>query len=192
MSLNPNLKTKIVRKLFADAEDAGWVHLADGQRSVMYKAWMDDPEVAGRLTRFMTADKARVWIKDGPMKEYTRARYGVGNYAKYVKNPAAGVGSLVERAIGPEWGVVPRSRKIKPLRVLVRRDEEERYFAWAPSAQLKHLVWAAIKAEAMGDTICWVLCLVGSFEQPTPADLRATNKRIGTRCHLDIIHVDDI
>ncbi|MFG1879343.1 hypothetical protein ACGFIV_31335 [Sphaerisporangium sp. NPDC049003] len=192
MAMSKDLEDKIAKKLFADAEALGWSYLTGDQRSAAYSQWMDDPEVGGRLREFLSNEKARVWIKDGPMKEYARARYGVGKYAQYVENPAAGARDLVARALGPNWEVVPESRKIKPLRVLIRRGEDERHFAWAPSGQLKHLVWVAIKAEASGDARPWVLCVVGSFEKPIPADERAADRRIGARCHLEIVHVDDL
>lgn len=192
MAKNAELEAKIVKKMFAEAEAAGWITLTDNQRSQLYARWMTDPEVGGRLTEFMSSDRARVWIKDGPMKEYARARYGVGKYAEHVENPAAGVDLLVKRTLGSEWEVVPDSHKIKPLRVLIRNGEDERHFTWAPSAQLKHLVWAAIKAEAAGGDIPWVLCVVGSFERPTPADEKESNERVGARCQLEIVHVDEL
>ncbi len=192
MSLSADLKEKVVKKLFADAHNADWTHLTDGQRSAIYGQWMEDPEVGGRLTQFMSPDRARVWIKDGPMKEYARARYRVGIYAKYVKNSAANVDYLVDRALGAGWQIDPASQKIKPLRVRVRSGDDERYFTWAPSTDLKHLVWAAVRAEAEGDQTPWMLCVVGSFENPTPADEQAQNQRIAARCRLQIVHVDDL
>ncbi|MFG1755457.1 hypothetical protein [Streptosporangium sandarakinum] len=189
-TMSPELKEKIVTKMFAEAEDIKWIYLTSDQRSAIYSRWLDDPEVGGRLRDFMGDAKARVWIKESPMKEYARARYGVGPYAKYVANPLLGAEDLVKRALGVDWEVVSGKRWIKPLRVRMRRGEEERHFAWAPSEQLKHLVWAAIKAEAFGDTTPWVLCVVSSFEKPIPADERATNIRIAARCQLEIVHVD--
>ncbi|GAA1014029.1 hypothetical protein Aple_042590 [Acrocarpospora pleiomorpha] len=190
IAMSPELKDKIVKKMFADAEELGWSYLTGDQRSAIYSRWMDDPEVGGRLRDFLSDEKARVWIKESPMKEYARARYGVGGYAKYVANPLAGAEDLVERAMGPSWEIVPGKRDIKPLRVRVRCGEEERHFTWAPSEQLKHLVWAAIKAEVFGDVTPWVLCVVSSFEKPIPADEQETNRKIGARCRLEIVHVD--
>ncbi|WP_380843948.1 hypothetical protein [Sphaerisporangium dianthi] len=188
--MSPELKNKIVTKMFAEAEELGWVYLSSDQRSAIYGRWLDDPEVGGRLREFMGDARARVWIKESPMKEYARARYGVGGYAKYVANPLSGAEDLVKRALGPDWEVVPGKRGIKPLRVRVRRGEEERYFTWAPSEQLKHLVWAAIKAEVFGDATPWILCVVSSFEKPIPSDEQATNIKIAARCQLEIVHVD--
>lgn len=189
-AIGSELKDKIVKKMFADAEELGWSYLTSDQRSAIYSQWMNDPEVGGRLREHLGDAKARVWIKESPMKEYSRARYGVGGYAKYVANPLAGAEDLVKRALGAGWEIVPGKRGIKPLRVRIRCGEEERHFTWAPSDQLKHLVWAALKAEVFGDATPWVLCLVSSFEKPIPADEQATNRKIGARCQLEIVHVD--
>ena len=44
----------------------------------MYDRWLDDPAIGGYLTRFLSRERARVWLKDVPMKEYSRARNGIG------------------------------------------------------------------------------------------------------------------
>jgi hypothetical protein len=82
------------------------------------------------------------------------------------------------------------TRQIKPLRLRATKGEEEIHFTWGPARDLKHLVWAALSAEAAGDATPWVLCLVGSFERPIPADERAAHLRLGGRCGLRIVHVD--
>lgn len=191
MRINPELERKIVIRMFADAERHDWTHLNGDQRSAIYESWMNDPEIGGRLTEFKSPQGARVWIKEGPMKEYSRAKYGVGKYAEFVANPID-ASDLVARAMGGDWRIVPNTRKGKPLRVRIRAGDLDRHFAWAPADQLKHLVWAAIRTEALGDQTPWTLCLVGSFEKPTPADQRALDLRIGERCALEVTHVDDL
>ena len=44
-------------------------------------------------------------------------------------------------------------------------------------------------AQANGDATEWVLCLVGSFERPIPAEERSAHLRIGIRAGLRIAHV---
>lgn len=190
MAINKDLEIKIVRKIFTDAASLGWLNLTSEQRSEMYQKWVDDPEVGGRLTSFLAADKVRLWIKDGPMKEYARSIYGVGKYADLVSNPALEIDHLVARTLGPGWEIEENSRKIKPLRVTIAKDGREKYFCWALGKDPKHLIWAAIKAEADNDPIPWVLCLVGSFENPITPDERDRNLRYARHCDLRLEHVD--
>jgi len=190
VTINKELEAKVVRKLFADAASASWLNLTLDQRSAMYKGWLDDPEVGGRLTGLMSREDARLWIKDGPMKEYTRSIYGAGKYAKFVTNPAAEISYLVEHVLGPEWDVDYRSRKVKPLRLKVAKGEEERYFCWSPGKEPKYLIWAAIEAEADGDPTPWTLCLIGSLENPITPDEQASNLRRARRCGLELVHVN--
>jgi len=190
MALNKEIEVKIVKKLFADAAAVGWLNLKGDQRSDMYGKWIKDPDVGGRLTAFMTPEKARVWIKDGPMKEYIRSIYGMDKFADLVPNPAAGIGHLIERILGPGWEIDKRSRKVKPLRVKIVSNEEEYYFCWALGRDPKHLIWAAIEAESDGDPTPWILCLISSFENPITPDEQARNLRRAERCNLRIVHVD--
>jgi hypothetical protein len=190
MAMSKDLEARIVRRLFAEAESLHWTQLPPAQRTDQYNRWVQEPEIGGRMQGFMTPEEARVWIKDGPMKEYSRAFYGVGKYSPFISNPAAGVGSLVRLALGADWEADLTTRQIKPLRLIARRGEEENHFTWGPARDLKHLVWRALTEEASrADGIPWVLCLVGSFENPIPPDEQAENLRLGKRCGLHVVHV---
>ena len=49
----------------------------------MYTQWVESTNPIGRiLAPYMTPEAARSWIKDGPMKEYSRANRGAGRYAE--------------------------------------------------------------------------------------------------------------
>lgn len=191
-NISPKLQEKIVRRLFGQAEEVGWIYLPDHERTALYREWVADPEIGGRLTDFMSADDARVWIKNSPMKEFARARFGVGTWAQYVSNPAAGANELIRSALGDGWEADMQTRQIKPLRLLTYRDEEEVMFTWAPFKDFKHLVWAAIKAQADGNETPWVLCVLGSFESPIPEDKKAFHRRVGQRCQLKVVHVEGV
>lgn len=189
------LEEEIVRLLYKHAEEINWIYLPDSERTSQYNRWVDDAGIGGRLILHLKkAENVRVWIKDGPMKEYARAIYGVGKYAPSVSNPASGVTGLLAKALGAAWEPDMSTRKIKPLRVLARSansEEEEVWFTWGPAKDLKHLIWAALRAEADGDPTPWVVCLVDSFVKPTPVEEKAAHLRIGQRCGLRIVHVTD-
>lgn len=194
-SLPTDLEEEVVRLLYKRAAEVNWTYLPDNERTKLYRAWTADPQVGGRLLPFIgKPEDVRPWIKDGPMKEYTRATYGVGKYAPHVTKPATPVSALVDKALGPGWTVDIQTLDIKPLRVIICRpddEEAEQRFAWAPVKDFKHLAWAAITAQAAGDSLPWVICAVDSFVRRVTPIQRATNERIAERLGLAIAHVTD-
>ncbi|SRR6266545_2193648 len=179
----------IVSRLFTDMERLGWEGLTPRQRTSQYGQWISDPEVGGRLTGFMTPEHARVWIKDGPVKEYPRALAGVGKYAP-LANGSGGAADIVRRALGDEWIPDTATLRVKPLRVEAHHDEDAVVLAWGPGRDLKHLVWAALNADASGDPREWILAVTGSFTRPVTASDKSHQMRIARRCGLRIVHVE--
>jgi hypothetical protein len=185
-----DVENKVVSKLYADAAALDWAHLTPQQRSAQYTKWVQDSLVGGRLKEYLTAETARVWIKDGPMKEWSRSISGVGKYAALVEGSQDTHVKLVRKALGEDWTVLPDSLRIKPLRLVARKDEDETVVTWAAASELKHLVWAALSASAEGDTRPWVLCVVGTFTKPTPANEKQAHQRLAQRCGLRLTHVE--
>lgn len=183
------IELEVVTHLFADAERLKWTYMNVLERSRQYKEWLQDPRVGGTLGRFMASEEVRVWIKDGPMKEFARAVHGQGKYAHLIAGRAPTPDSIVRKALGDEWQVLAGSQRIKPLRVTAYRGEDEVTFAWGPVRDFKHLVWAALSTLADGQTRSWVLCLTASFVNPTPRNVQAHNLRVAERCGLKVIHL---
>ena len=75
------IREQVAEKVLARAVAAKWDDLNANERSRLYRVWSEDPEIGGVIARFIPRDGVRVWIKDGPMKEYTRARRGLGPFA---------------------------------------------------------------------------------------------------------------
>ncbi|MEV1244502.1 hypothetical protein [Nonomuraea sp. NPDC049750] len=194
-SLPTDLEEDIVRLLYGQAAEVNWTYLPDGERTRLYQQWTADPEIGGRLLPFVgTSENVRPWIKDGPMKEYTRATYGVGKYAPLVAKPTTSVEMLVEKALGAGWSVDLESLDIKPLKVVIRREDDEEVeqrFTWGPVRDFKHLAWAAITAQADGDPLPWVICAVDSFVRRVTSAQKATHERIAQRLSLTVAHVTD-
>lgn len=185
------VETKVVRKLYADAKSLDWEHQTPQQHSAQYLKWIQDPEVGGRLLEYLTAEDARVWIKDTPMKERRRALSGVGKYADLVQDPGATPEKIVKKALGAGWTPRPGPVQSKPLRVMASNDQdEETVVAWAPASGLKHLVWAALVASTKSDPRPWVLCVVGTFAKPTPTNEKLAHQRLAKRCDLRIEHLN--
>lgn len=188
MALLPSsVENEIVRQLFSEAEAVGWQLLPVTARTAQYKRWMDSPEVGAKLQEFMTAAQARVWIKDGPMKEFSRAVHGFGKYAALISSPAPSVEELVKEALGPEWSVLHGSLRSKPMRVSVADGQESAVFAWGPPTDLKHLVWAGLVSVSRGDTRRWILCSITAFVAPMSADAVVAAESIAKRCGFDFV-----
>lgn len=190
-SMPREVEEAVARAIFGDMEDLGWAGLSHGQRSSQYARWIRDPRVGGRLIEFMAEERARVWIKDGPVKERPRALAGVGRYAGMVDGGTE-VGSIVRLALGKDWAPIEGSVLSKPLRVRARSElaDQEVTLTWGPSNDLKHLVWAALRGEAECDPFPWHIAVVGTFTQPTSADQRAANQRIARRANVPITHIE--
>lgn len=180
---------KVVTRLYDDAKTLSWATLTPQQHSSHYTKWVDNPEVGGRLREYLSASDARVWIKDGPMKEWSRSLSGVGKYASLVDGANDIPARLAQKALGKDWKVDSDTLRVKPLRVTVRNEEDETILAWAPATGLKHLVWAALTASAQGDSREWVLCVVETFIKPTPANEKEAHQRLAKRCALRLVHV---
>jgi hypothetical protein len=189
MALPDEIEKRVVARLYQDADHLDWAHLSVTARSAQYAKWIQDPEVGDVLTKFMTPEQARVWIKDGPMKEWARAVNGIGKYAPLVARPSATPAELIHKALGTDWQPRDDTQRIKPLRINATHGEDEVTFAWGPEKDLKHLVWAALQAGANGDPVPWVLCVTSTFTTPVPANVRQAHLRIAARCGLRITHV---
>ncbi|WP_196054795.1 hypothetical protein [Nocardia aurantiaca] len=186
----------VVRLIYAEGGEEARTGLTDAARTELYQKWTGDARIGGRLLPFLgTDDNIRVWIKNGPMKELSRALNGVGKYKDLVQNPASDVDVLVAKALRDgSWLVNSDSLKVKPLRVLIHQahdEEHERWFTWAPVAHFKHLVWCALQEHAKGDTRPWVLCAVDSFGNRVSPETKTIHERIGERLDVVVAHVTD-
>lgn len=189
MRIPKDVETKVVTRLYVDATRLDWASLTPQQHSAQYTKWVDEPEVGGRLREYLSSSDARVWIKDGPMKEWSRSLSGVGKYATLIDGADDTPARLVRKALGEGWQVDNDTLRVKPLRVTARREEAETVLTWAPVSGLKHLVWAALTANSEGDSRDWVLCVVETFTKPTPANEKQAHQRLAKRCGLRIVHV---
>ncbi len=188
MRIPKEIETQVVIKLYKDTATLDWASFTPHQRSAQYTKWVDDPDVGGKLQRYLTASDTRLWIKDGPMKEWSRSLSGVGKYASLIEGADDTPTRLVRKTLGADWELVPNSQRVKPLRVIARKGEEETVLTWAPASGLKHLVWAALSASAEGDLRDWVLCVIETFTKPTPANDKQAHQRLATRVNLRLVH----
>lgn len=178
----------VVKALYAAADRLDWEHLAPGGRTSRYDDWVIDPEIGGVLTKYMSSENARSWIKDGPMKEYGRARLGTGRYAKFGTSTGPTPRQFVAHAVGDDAEVIEGSIGVKPFHCLATRDGQTTYVTWDSAKNLRHLVWAAINHLADHPHNAACIVLLESLEHPSTAADKTRHARIADRCSIAIKH----
>ena len=176
----------VVKALYAAADRIDWEHLPSSSRTAQYDEWVGDAEIGGVLTKYMSAENARSWIKDGPMKEYGRARLGAGRYAKFGSSAGPTPGHLVEHALGSKAVVVEDSVGVKPFHCLATDGEATTYVVWDGARNLRHLVWATINYLANHPTHEACIIIVETLEHPTTDAERTRHAQIAERCSVAI------
>ena len=137
-----HVREEISRSILKRAVEVGWEDLANSKRSAYYEEWAASPDIGGRLADYVPPERIRVWIKDGPMKEFKRAKRGLGPYADLAPKAQNREQEITEKAFGQDWNVVDGSVNVKPNKFDVQRDDERITILWGTRIDLKHLVWA--------------------------------------------------
>ena len=181
--------TGVIKAIYEDAHAKKWSHLPPRDRSQAYTSWMDDDRIGGVLTKYMTPEAARAWIKDGPMKEYGRALRGAGRYARFGNSGGTTAQDVLRAALGEGWDLVEGSEGIKPFHALASDPSGSKtYLAWDQSRNFKNLVWAALRASVELEIPGHVVVT----EPPgavTARETVASHKAIVARCRLDLHYV---
>lgn len=146
-----DVRRAVIAEVYRQADDMDWDGLTDRQHTTIYDRWLDDPTIGQQLTRFLSRERARVWLKDVPMKEYARARYGIGPYAALAASRFPSVGQIARQVLGVGWDAVDGTIAEKPNRCVVTNGQEERLMMWGPPKTLRDIVWAGINARADDD-----------------------------------------
>jgi len=184
-SIPSDIRNSVASTVIQRAIDMNWDDLTMAERSRIYEAWVDDPQVGGQLTAYIPRSRIRVWIKDGPMKEYARARRGLGPYAQYVTNPANHEREICARVLGHEWAVVAESIDVKPaqFRAVHSTDESTCIIYWGTTHEAKHLLWAALNTAEHQDPI---MVIVGTRRAPIVASECTVLETIARRANIRI------
>jgi hypothetical protein len=189
--LPSDLREQVVRRLYADAQRLDWENLGGPQKSKQYAAWLEDEAVGERLLSFKPSEGAvRVWIKDGPMKEYSRALLGVGSYAKYIENPRCTPASVVQAALGEGWSVIDGTIEIKPIRCWAIGPDGQTAVLWGKSEDFKFLLFSALEIVASDAEASATVAIVEVPASPTPTTERELMDRIAKRCAIQLRFVN--
>lgn len=189
--LPPRVHESVVRAIYADADRLGWQTLPHAGRTETFNRWIADERVGGTLTRFMTPEQARSWIKDGPMKEYGRALRGAGRFAEYGRHGGTGPVDVVRHALGPDAVVVTGSLGSKPLHCIGEVNGASAYIAWDHDRNFKNLLWAGLRASALRGLDAHLVVL----EPPgtaSPSELVKEQRKLAERCGLSVHRMREV
>jgi isocitrate dehydrogenase len=185
-----DVREAAIKRLYADAERIDWENLSGAEKTKQYENWLEDEEVGGELLRFKASEAGvRVWMKDGPMKEYSRAVLGVGPNARYVDHPRCTPESVVRAALGKEWSVVPGSIEVKPARCRAGGPEGEKIVIWGKNEDFKYLVFAALELLVSGAEAASIAVLEVAAN-PTGKAERERMNQIAERCGIGLRFVN--
>lgn len=73
MTVPDTTRTELKKKLWQRADDLGWITLSPSDKTQHDEAWTKDPEIGGRLGRFLGQGQVRVYIKDTLLKAYAQS-----------------------------------------------------------------------------------------------------------------------
>lgn len=164
-----DVRSEVIGEIVRQFDAARWEELSSHEASEMYDRFVKDPKIGVRLSTYMPADKVRVWIKDGPAKEYRRALEGIGPVAPYTKRAYPGPESVVRLALGDQWSPREGAIEEKPMRCFADdQDGHSMFVIWGPFSALQGLIWNSclIRAEHPSQPITVVVTKPKSASMP--------------------------
>ena len=120
-----DVREAVFSKVCADAEDLDWMSLPATDKSRLYSAWAQDPQVGTVLLGFMSMSQVHRYIKDTLIKTYAQ---------KKISNP---VSALMLLGMSPYVDV--KKSYIKPPGILLK---DRRVVAWSTAKDWKTTLFA--------------------------------------------------
>lgn len=182
------VREQVIIELYRQADELDWELLSATEKKKQYRMWIDDPRVGGVLKDYFDEHRMGTWIKDTPMKEYTRAQEGFGSMAKYARRRFPGPENLIERALGENWKLVEGSVNEKPMHCLATNGSQDRYVCWGRPNTFRDLVWAALnKAITMTSRPLIIVTLQDGIILPSSEI--SVHRAIASHCGIDVKHI---
>lgn len=143
------IRTAALQAVYARLDELRWETLGNSERTAEYNRMVSDPGIGGRLAPYMDPGKIRVWIKDGPAKEYRRALEGIGPFASFTTRTLGSPDQVVASALGEGWRIEEDSLAEKPMRcIAVDSSGNRKFVIWGALDNLSGLVWHAVRERA--------------------------------------------
>jgi hypothetical protein len=182
------VRDAVLRELYRQVTSLDWDEMPPRRKTAYYTQWVEDPAIGGELADYYTAEGMRVWLKDGPLKEYVRALEGIGSYAQYTTWRLTPACEFVRDVLGGTWTIVPGSIHEKPMHCMVTDGDHERYVCWGKPNTFRDLLWAAV-SKAPGAITRPLIVLYSLEGTNVGPQSRAFYQRITIHCSLDLAFV---
>jgi hypothetical protein len=179
----------VIKRIYADAQNLDWEYRSQREHTDQYARWLADPCVGGVLSEWMSPEDQRVWLKDGPMKEFARALAGRGPFAEYLTEHPRSPKVVVARLLGDGWQPLAGSDGVKPLRCDASNGTQTICIVWGPAKDFKHLLWAALEAWEESATRSLRIAVFDTVSSPLPRQEQDRLRRIAGRCQVDVAFV---
>jgi hypothetical protein len=182
------IRAEVISELYRQAADLDWELLSTSQKKIQYRRWIEDPHVGGRLRSFLDDHRIGTWIKDTPMKEYTRAQEGFGSMAVYALRRFPGPEHLIQTALGETWRIEPGSLDEKPMHCIAISGPTQRYVCWGRPNTFRDLTWAALNRAVVMPTRPMVIVTTQDGLIVSVAE-KTFQRSIAEHCGVDICHI---
>jgi hypothetical protein len=179
----------VVQRVYDDAQRLDWEHRSHREHTEQYARWIADPKVGGVLSEWMSPEEQRVWLKDGPMKEFARALAGEGAFATYLNDHPRSPKVVVARALGDGWSPVNGSSNVKPLRCEATNGVQTIRLMWGPARDFKYLLWAALEMWDANPNRVVSVAVFDTLTNPLNRPERDRLEKIAARCQIAVVFV---
>ncbi|WP_280338455.1 hypothetical protein [Nocardia neocaledoniensis] len=187
-SVPAEVRDAVLRELYRQVGALDWEEMSSRDKTKYYTQWVEDPLIGGELADYYTAEGMRVWIKDGPLKEYARALENVGPFAAYATQRLSPPSEFIREVLGDSWTTVPGSIGEKPMHCQVESGAMRRYLCWGRPRTFRDLLWAAVNQAVTGTSRPLIVVFV-TGDQPVDNKLRWRQERISQHCSIDLSYV---
>lgn len=182
------VRDAVIREVYRQADSLDWEEISARQKTRHYSQWVEDPAIGGELADYYTAEGMRVWLKDGPLKEYARALEDFGPFAQYATHRLSPPSEFIPEVLGAEWAIVPASIGEKPMHCLATNGTKQRYVCWGKPRTYRDLLWAAVN-KALTTTTRPMIVIYLNEGKTVSANLERLHERIAEHCSLDLAYV---
>ncbi|WP_433658192.1 hypothetical protein ACQPW1_40180 [Nocardia sp. CA-128927] len=188
ISVPPEVRDAVLRELYRQVGMLDWEEMSSRDKTKYYTQWVEDPMIGGELADYYTAEGMRVWIKDGPLKEYARALENVGPFARYATRRLSPPSEFIREVLGDSWTMVPGSLGEKPMHCRAESGATRRYLCWGRPRTFRDLLWAAVNQAVTGGSRPLIIVFV-TGTQPVEDKLEPQHERIAQHCGVDLAYV---
>lgn len=182
------IRDSVIREVYRQVGSLDWEGISTRDRTAYYTGWVEDDAIGGELADYYTAEGMRVWLKDGPLKEYARALENFGPYAAYATKRLSPPDEFVSELLGDTWKIKPGSIREKPMHCFVTNRKLERYVCWGRPRTFRDLLWAAVN-NAVSAPIKPLIVVYVTDDLPVEEQQKRHHELIARHCSIDLAYV---